>query len=258
MEFFSKKYLMILVIFPLSISFAMGQKHKLFSHSNNIKPKLVWFDTSHAPIQTSTFHCDSIPKNAEDLTSGIRYSAHYLEESDSESLSAFGYVSGSHTGTKSIIIVDFILYKDVLCTNDQSHLTFKYRYAVGARLLLTIHTSKGKVNISLAEIAAQVELNKAEVSYSLHTIGITGGTVVDTIAPLATTILSGDFDVTGYTNILKAVDNIIQVIYKGDPKTAALVPPTAAQLIAPKTQPNNTNLINVKIIPQLIPQLITE
>ncbi|EDP94470.1 hypothetical protein U8527_12465 [Kordia algicida OT-1] len=125
-------------------------------------------------IENRIYDCKyKIPRNLEDLTSGFQY-RYYLFNSDNiAALQAFGIADIKSQRKAQYLVIDYIQYSDFKCSNLPT-----IRYAVGLRSELKFIKTKDSIGIngkgSLAKLAAQVELGRAEVNFSLKTIGLTG------------------------------------------------------------------------------------
>ena len=142
--------------------------------------------------------CESSkPKTMRELSGGMKKFFYQLTSDNKAGLTVFGANSAKISKKEMMTIVDFIQYKDVTCGGE------RLRYGVGARLFLHVkNTSKG-INVSdMGSLAAGVQLNKASVTYSVETIGVTG-TKVSAVLPG-----TGDFNVEAYGKVIRAVDEI--------------------------------------------------
>lgn len=139
------------------------------------------------------------PQSMSELTSGIKQLFYMVTSNNEANLKLFG--QGISLGKKEMmVIIDFVQFKDVSCSA-------KVRYGVGARLSLHIkkaHLGAGFDFSNLKGLAANCEIGKATVKYSLDIIGITGPTVTDALPKAA----DGNFDVEGYRSVMTAVDRI--------------------------------------------------
>lgn len=144
--------------------------------------------------------CQNIPENMADLTGGIRKYFYKFTAESSGNLDAFGYGGGSLENKETLLIVDFVQHKDIFCTDGKKRI-----FGVGARLFLKISKKKRSVSFGLPKLAANVELGKAEVEYTISTIGITGDKVLDALPT------GNEFDVENYAKIVNSVDNIIRL-----------------------------------------------
>ena len=144
--------------------------------------------------------CGNIPENMGDLTGGIKKYFYKFSAKSSANLDAFGYGGGSLENKETLLIVDFVQHKDVFCTDGK-----KRTFGVGARLFLKISKKKRSVSFGLPKLAANVELGKAEVEYTISTIGLTGDKILDALPT------GNEFDVENYAKIVNSIDSIIRL-----------------------------------------------
>lgn len=139
------------------------------------------------------------PASMADLTSGIKKLFYQVTSNNAANLQLFG--QGVSLGKKEMmVIVDFVQFKDMSCSE-------KVRYGVGARLQLHVKKAHLGANFdfsNLRGLAANCELGKATVKYSLDVIGITGPKVLDALPKAA----DNNFDVEGYSQVMMSVDKI--------------------------------------------------
>ncbi len=148
------------------------------------------------------------PEKITDLESGFQY-RYYLFSGDTKaSMQAFGITDVSATKETTYMIIDYLQFKDCKCPELPS-----IRYAVGLRSELKINSIKSSFEFkgaqSLKNLAAQVELDQAEVFFSLRTIGITG-------LEARLNIPQGvSFDVTTYKDFQNAIEFVKNKIDNG-------------------------------------------
>lgn len=137
------------------------------------------------------------PTTVEALSSGMQKLFYHVTRQNGLSLKLFGMGSMQLGKRETMLIVDFIQYKDKRCEEDY------IRFGVGARLFLHIKKVRRGVSITeLPQLAAAVEGGKAEVTFQIKTIGVTGDRVNEAL-PRA-----GKFDVEAYSEVTNAVDRI--------------------------------------------------
>ena len=114
-----------------------------------------------------------IPEKLEQLNSGFQYRYYLFSAQSSAALQAFGITDVDLNRDTKYLVIDYIQYKDIKCPDIPT-----IRYAVGLRSELKITSLKDSIELSgkggLAKLAAQVELGRAEVNFSLKTIGLSG------------------------------------------------------------------------------------
>lgn len=152
------------------------------------------------------------PTTVADLSSGMQKLFYHVTKQNGLSLKVFG-IGGVQLGKReTMLIVDFIQYKDKRCEKDD------IRFGVGARLFLHIKKVRRGVSITeLPQLAAAVESNKAEVTFQIKTIGITGNRVNEAMPS------AGKFDVEAYSEVTSAVDRI-QALTRDDMEGVVIDP----------------------------------
>lgn len=144
--------------------------------------------------------CGDIPTSMNDLTGGLEKNFYKYSSSSNINLKILGWGGGELGKKELLIMTDFVQYKRVICSDGETRF-----YGVGARLFLHIKSRKRKVNLTLSQLAANVELNRAEVTYKIKTIGIVGDKVLDVLPT------GSKFDVDNYAKVVAAIDNIIKL-----------------------------------------------
>jgi hypothetical protein len=150
--------------------------------------------------------CGSVPKNMKALDGGLRKYFYKVTGKDNMDLSLFGY-AGAKLGRKEVlVIVDFVQYKEIQC-KDKTR-----TFGVGARLFLHILEIKHGINFTkLPQLAANVELGRASVTYTVSTIGLTGDKVLDILPQ------GSDFNVENYAMVMNSIDRIIRLAKDNTP-----------------------------------------
>lgn len=143
----------------------------------------------------------NVPQRMADLTGGIRQLFYQMTAQNNTSLNLFGVANISLGRKEMMVIVDFIQYKDTKCERKT------VRYGVGTRLFLHVKKANlgGKTDYNNLEyLAANVQLGKATVEYSIQTVGITGEAVLDALPKTS----NKSFDVSGYKEVMISIDKI--------------------------------------------------
>jgi hypothetical protein len=142
--------------------------------------------------------CPDRPRTMAELSGGLQKYFYKFTDDSNVNLDVFGYGGGQLGKKELLLIVDWVQFKEQECSQGN-----RKRYGVGARLFLHITKKKRGVSLQLPTLAANVELDRAEVTYTISTIGITGDQVLDALPTGAT------FDVENYAKVINAVDRII-------------------------------------------------
>ena len=158
-------------------------------------------------IQNIEIYTDSVdiecyykrPEKLSDLESGFQYRYYLFTGEAKASMQAFGITDIDASNETTYLVIDYLQFKDIKCKRLP-----KIRYAVGLRSELKINYFSSSFDFkgpqSLKNLAAQVELDQAEVFFSLKTIGLTG-------ADARFNIPQGvSFDVTTYKDFQNAIE----------------------------------------------------
>jgi hypothetical protein len=174
----------------------------------------------HGKINPLTKLCGNIPSKMKDLDGGIKKYFYKITQKDKLDLNIFGY-AGAELGKKDVlIIVDFVQYKELDCTDK------KRTFGVGARLFLHIREVRHGINFTkLPQLAANVELGRVSVTYTLSTIGLTGDKILDALPQ------GSDFTVENYAKVMNAIDQIIRLA-KDDTKGVVIAPQLLPEISA--------------------------
>ena len=146
--------------------------------------------------------CGTLPTLMSDLTSGLRKKVVKFTSSSNSKLGLWGF-GGTLKSSEVLLIVDFVQFLTIECSDTARS------FGVGARLYLHIKKKKKGVSFELAKLAANVELNRASVTYTVSTIGIVGDSIIEVLPT------GSNFDVENYGKVVTAVDNIIRLAKDG-------------------------------------------
>lgn len=141
-----------------------------------------------------------VPQRMSDLNGGIKKYFRKFSRDDQHKVDALGWAGAKLAKKEVLIIYDYIQYTEVT-----GHV-----YGVGARLFIHIRKTKSRVDLSsLTNIAANVQLNRASVTFDISTIGIVGDEISKVLPR------SNDFDVENYSAVMKSIDSIIRLAKDG-------------------------------------------
>lgn len=147
-----------------------------------------------------------LPKNLNDLKSGLLFNSYTFRSSNRAAMQAFGIVNSAAKEKTLYIITDYLQFQDINCSGIPI-----IRYAVGMRAvfrILGIQSESELADIgSLASLAAQVENKKQQVNITIKTIGITG------IDSRLTIPSNASFDVKTFSDYEKTIDFIRNLKY---------------------------------------------
>ncbi|MBK6858952.1 MAG: hypothetical protein IPK91_13400 [Saprospiraceae bacterium] len=149
------------------------------------------------------------PRKLGTLNSGSRRFVYVLDKNNQANGNLFGLVGLNLSKRDRIAIVDYVEFKDTICTpgNGKKEQT-SIRLAAGVRLVITIKNANKKVSINIpSKVAAAAEFGLAEATYTIETIGFKTKESRDIIAGLG-----GDFNVESYTRVIGAHDKIVKTM----------------------------------------------
>lgn len=216
------KFLLILLI----ASACSGHKEAPVSVQNSdgkiIIVDTLFLDPDESSVELSLFNeqtsdaligwANQRPKTMIELTSGLHKFYYMFDARNQMEVDLTGFASGHLGKREKLLVVDYSVFKWV-GSGDK-----KEKWGVGVRLFLRISKMKKSAFVAkLPLLAATAEFGKAEITYSISTIGITGEKVICAIPP------SGEFNVDGYAKVVNAVDEIMKLAAEGG-KGVSVVP----------------------------------
>lgn len=145
--------------------------------------------------------CPGRPRTLGALTDGMQIKNHQFTSSSNIDLKLLGWLGPKMERKEVLIMTDYIQTKNVACSDDKIR-----TYGIGVRMFIHVKKRKRKVNLELPKLAANVELNRAQATFELKTIGIVGDKIREALPK------NSEFNVENYSNVVKAVDNIIRLI----------------------------------------------
>ncbi|MEM7086340.1 MAG: hypothetical protein AAF489_09170 [Bacteroidota bacterium] len=109
------------------------------------------------------------PKTIYDLNDGVLIDVYSFEKGDEKKLDILGFFNISLEKDQKAVVVEFLQEGTQFCSGN------RYKYGVGARLMLHITKVKNKAKLATPQqITASVIFGFAEVKFSLKTFGIVG------------------------------------------------------------------------------------
>lgn len=204
----------LFLILIVSCSTVFGQK-TLIPMSNILLDTVSTIDTSNVEllllessfVEKSTIDSAVIrikevksqtPSNLADLTGGWDFWDYHLSLETAQKLSIVSVGDIGANYGKDVYVYDFMFYKD-----DKNNKGEKIKWGAGVRLVIIAKKLNSSANFStLGAIAASAEVNMAEVSIRMKTIGISG-TKINKVIPAA-----GAYDIEKHVEYLKAIDSI--------------------------------------------------
>jgi hypothetical protein len=153
------------------------------------------------------------PRKIGTLNSGSDYFYHTITTKNSGTAQLLGIGNVSLSKNQSILIADYIHFKDTICTpGDGPPTTKSIRIAVGVRLSLTITAKEKKFEATLPKkVAAAMELNMVDVTYRISTLGFANDTTKNIIAEAG----EGSFDVDAYVKVMATMSKLIKTMNSG-------------------------------------------
>jgi hypothetical protein len=149
------------------------------------------------------------PRKLGTLNSGSKKFVYVLDRDNQGNGKLFGLGELSLGKRERIAIVDYVEYKDTLCTpgNGKIELT-NIRLAAGVRLVLRINNVNRKVSVNIpSKIAAAAEFGLAEATFTIETVGFVSK---ETRAIIGN--LGGDFNVESYVKVIGAIGEITKIM----------------------------------------------
>jgi hypothetical protein len=141
------------------------------------------------------------PKGLADLDGGYSIFHYSLAEDSAIQLSFIQ--AGAATRTKRSVVQVFRVMQYVERTCDIGGVPTPVIWGVGAEAVLHVRNAKRGIDLSkLSVVAAAVELNRAEVTFSMNTPGVTGSAVREVLPD------AGSFNVDNYVKVVGAIDQV--------------------------------------------------
>lgn len=151
------------------------------------------------------------PKLITDLTDGVLVDAYSFKKGDERKLGLLGFLNVSLSKNQKVIVVEYSQEGTQYCNNQ------KYKFGVGARLMMKVTASKRNAKLNTPQqITASVIFDRAEVTYSLKTFGITGPGV-------GRLNKTGTLSEDTYQEFIQEISRLIVDMYKKD-NTFIVVP----------------------------------
>jgi hypothetical protein len=150
------------------------------------------------------------PRKLSTLNSGSDYFYHTITSKNSGNAQLLGLGSLNLLKNQSILVADYIHYKDTICTPGDGPQQMKnIRMAVGVRLSLTITSKEKKFDATLPKkVAAAMELNMVEVTYRISTIGFAN----DETQAIISNAGQGNFDIDAYVKVMSTMGDLIKTM----------------------------------------------
>jgi hypothetical protein len=141
------------------------------------------------------------PQTIYDLQDGTLTRTLEFSKGDESKLSLMGFVGLTLSHREKVTVVEYMQYGSVLCEGKL------LRYGIGCRMMLRIKEYKRGAKLNTPQqITASVIFDKAEVTYSMRTVGITG-------PGIASLNNAGNMSEDTYTNFMTEVSKLIVDIY---------------------------------------------
>lgn len=150
------------------------------------------------------------PRKLATLNSGSDYFYHTITIKNSGNAQLLGLGSVQLSKNQSILVTDYIHYKDTICTPGNGPKEMKtVRMAAGVRLSLTITAKDKKFEATLPKkIAAAMELNMVEVTYRISTLGFANDETKNIISKAG----DGNFDLDAYVKVMGTMGELIKAM----------------------------------------------
>ena len=144
------------------------------------------------------------PKTIYDLTDGVLIDVYSFEKGDEKKLDILGFFNINLEKNQKVVVIEFLQEGTQFCSNK------RYKYGVGARLMLHITKVKNKAKLATPQqITASVIFGFAEVKFSLKTFGIVGPGVANLNS-------AGSLSEDTYQQFLQEISELIKAMYTGN------------------------------------------
>jgi len=166
-----------------------------------------WDDFNNSSVMRNLVNEDcwkNRPRTINDLTDGVLIDAYSFEKGGEITLGLLGFANVKLTNKQKVLVVEYSQEGTQYCTGNL------YKYGIGARLMMKVIASKRNAKLNTPQqITASVIFDRAEVTYSLQTFGITGPGV-------SKLNKSGTLSETTYQDFLQGISDLIVEMYKAD------------------------------------------
>lgn len=145
--------------------------------------------------------CTAPPTTIAALNSGVDFFYHKFDSNTSAGATAMGF-TGSIGRKEAVIIQDYVRYKTINCDGNQK------KVGIGLRSYIHIKSFRGKIEGTLPQVAANVELGRAKASYSIKSLGF----------PIEGEILAngmgtqGEYTVENFSKLAVVHSNILRLL----------------------------------------------
>lgn len=158
-------------------------------------------------LQTNTLNNCVIPNRINQLLGGTSIKLYKFDKNNSASANAFGFTG--EIGKKQMLFVqDYLRYDYINCGNQ------KKKVGIGLRCYIFVSDFKGKVGYNnLPGVAANVELNNAQCSYELKSLGfaIDGSVLAEGLNP------EGEYNVENFGKLAATFNNVLKLLNGSNP-----------------------------------------
>jgi len=167
------------------------------------------------PNDTATFFTNwrtcsvNEPRPLSSLNSGSKKFVYLIDRNNQATASLFGLGQLNLSKKEKIAIVDYVEYRDTICTpGNRNPNNTSIRLAAGVRLFLKISNSDKKVNVEIpSKIAAGIEFGLAQATFTIETIGFKNEETRRILGELGES-----FDVESYVKIMNAVGQVMKTM----------------------------------------------
>lgn len=141
------------------------------------------------------------PRTLSDLDGGYNVFYYSLTETSAIQLSVIPVGSATRNKRSAVHVYRFLQYTERPC--DIGGARQPVIWGVGAQAILHVRSAKRGVNLTRPSVlAAAVELNRAEVTFSMDVLGVTGSPVRKVLPE------AGAFHVENYAKMVSAIDQV--------------------------------------------------
>lgn len=149
------------------------------------------------------------PRLLSSLNSGSRKFVYLIDRNNQGTLAIFGLGNLKLGKKEKIAVIDYVEYKDTLCSKGTESTEPEYiRLAAGVRLVLHIKQKENQVRADLpSQVAAATEFGLAETTFTIETLGFKNENTRRIFSGLGE-----KFDVEAYVRIMGAVGEVMRIM----------------------------------------------
>lgn len=146
-------------------------------------------------------NCTGLPRTIADLIGGTEFNVYKFDKSTSASANLMGF-EGNIGKKEMVFIQDYIRFKNVECDGGTK------RIGIGLRCFIHVKSIKGKIGAKLSNIAASIELDRAQGTFNLKSLGfgIDGSVLAEGLST------QGDYNVENFGKLAVTFNNVLKLL----------------------------------------------